>query len=69
MKFGSWFGTQPPCKHSSPVGQVPLLPQEDTQWFCEQTVPLGQAFGFDSHGVGFPLQTPELEASSKLVHA
>ena len=61
-------GTQPPWTHCSFAGHAPPAPQEATQWFCEQTVPTGQAFGFDSHGVGFPVQTAEPAASPMFVH-
>ena len=68
VKFGICRGTQPPWRQTSPVGQVPPEPQSGTQWFCEQTVPAGQRLGFDSHGVGLPVQTPALAESSMLVH-
>ena len=59
VKSGCSFGTQPPWMHCSFAGhELLLLLHGATQWFCEQTVPKVQTFGFDSHGVGSPVQTP-----------
>jgi len=69
VNCGFWLGTQPPWMHSSPEGHtLPVVPHAATQWFCAQTVPAGQMPGFVSHGVGFPVQTPELDASSIVLH-
>ncbi len=58
VKMACSFGMQPPCTQVSLAGQAAPVPHAGTQWFCEQMVPAVQTLGFDSHGVGSPVQTP-----------
>src|SRR5580704_14574789 len=69
VKSGCSLGTHPPCKHCSFAGHVVPPPHAGTQWSCEHTVPKVQTLGFDSHGVGSPVQVPLASHEYPVGHA